>query len=546
MAAAKKKISRPKDFSGAVEPSVRTFTSWTTALIRQAEVSANSGNFRLLSQLCEWILGDDRVQSTLSTRLNALFGLEPTFEASGDKRRSNRAVKALDAGEDWWAAYPESESRQIVSWGLVLGIGPFRHAWEANEEHEDRWLPMPAFWHPQHLRQDQNTKQWSMLVAADGAALSAGREVAITAGDGEWGLHCPFGKNRPWSMGLWRSLAPLVLLKHFARQDWAEISERSVILVLTCLNQSALNDLKGYTKDARAQLAADIYARGRSAVAALPPGIDLKSISAAIKSDDVQGALVRMVDEAIAIAIRGGNLTTNVQEGSRAATETQARAGDLGNLRFDAQAWTTTIHDQSLVWWAQFNYGDKRLAPYPVYPVEPEEDRKAKAETEEKAFTNVETAERLGFDVDRKSFLEEYKITWAKPGEKPPEPTPVAPPPDPNQADQEQSPPPPPGEPRTEEAADVQALAGAVADRGNGEHYADRVRVEMTKRGAKELAPTVAAMVAAVRNANSFEEAEKAIAAKYKKLPPPEKLASLTEAALVMAQFGGHVEVDEE
>ena len=140
--------------SGAVEPSVRTFTSWTTALLRQAELQADAGNYRLLAQLCEWIMGDDRVASTLGTRRNALFGLEPTFEPSGDKRRSNRAVKALDAGEDWWAAYPEAESAQIFSWGLILGIGPGRHGWGTLDGHGNRWLPQPEFWHPQHLRQE--------------------------------------------------------------------------------------------------------------------------------------------------------------------------------------------------------------------------------------------------------------------------------------------------------------------------------------------------------------------------------------------------------
>ena len=550
MAAKKNPPAPAGDFRGAVEPTVRTFTTWTPALIRSAEMQADAGNIRYAANLCDWLLTNPIVFSTLRTRINALLGLDPTFERSGDKRRSGRAVKALEVGEDWWEAYPESELFQMLAWGLLLGVCPVHQSpWTPRPDHGGRELPTFEIWHPQHLRHDNAAREWKIKVSSAGSFGE--HEETLTPGDGEWVLHTPYGKNRPWAWGMWRCLADLVLLAEYGWGDWGKVSERAILLVLTCLDSAAGKELQGYTKAARDQLARDIYARGSEAVAALPPGIDLKAVQAAVQAKDIQGALIEAAHRAIAIVIRGGNLTTDSgKTGSRAAAETQSEMGDGGNLRFDAQSLTTTIHDQSLVWWAQRNFGDAALAPWPVYPVEDEEDLTAKVEVEEKAFATCDNAEKLGFEVDRAKFLEEHKIAWCKPGERPPEPEPIEPEDDPNTDPAE------PVDPDADDDGDEPPAVGAqartlharAATKGahNGQAYADRVMRRAARHGAKELAPTVAAMVAAVRNAGSYEEAREAIAKAYGKLAAPKELATLTEAALTMAQLGGRLAVDED
>ncbi len=559
MAAAKKKAktsTSAPDMSGAFQPTVRVFTTWTPDLIRSADLQADAGYLRPAANICDWLLSDDRVRSTIFTRANALLGLDPDFERSGDKRRSGRAVKALEVGEDWWEAYPESTLFELVIWGLLLGVKPARHYWERKEDHGGRVLPMPQGWHPQHLRFDNPSRTWRVRVSTE--TYGGETEEVLTPGDGEWILHMPFGPNRPWSMGLWRCLAPLVLLKQYARQDWASVSEKGILLVLTCLNAAAADEIDGYTKDARKQLATDIYSRGKQGVAALPPGIDLKAVQAAINSKDVQGALIEMADKAITIAIRGGNLTTDVsQGGSRAATETQASMGDAGNLRFDAQSLTTTVHDQSLTWWAQFNYGDSALAPWPVYPVEEEEDLGAKVETEEKAFETVDNAERLGFDVDRQAFLDDHKITWAKPGERPkpvaptttpgtqPDPAkpaggpnaPAAPATDPNA---DPNAPPPKGEPQAR-AVSLASRASTKKNSGfvSGQLYADDVADASSKQASGLMSEMLREIGAIIDEAADYPELRKRILAYYKDRAPAEDLADLVEKAMVLAQFGG-------
>lgn len=559
MAAAKKKptATKPPELKGFVEPSSRVFTDWTEARIRQAEYSANNGNLYFAAELCEWLLTDDRVASGLDTRVQTLLGLDPTFEASGDKRRSNRAVKALDAGEDFFEAYPETEIALIHKWGLLLGVAPAQQPWRTNEDHGGRWLAYPEFWHPQHLRQDQRTKQWFIKVANEGAATSSFQEIEIVLGAPEWMLHMPYGKSRPWAWALWRALARMVLIKFLARGDWSRAGEKGAILALEIAMVAAQSyaNAEGKPQTGMRQLATDIYNRGRNGVAALPPGVQLKAIDTVTKAKELYESPIQLIDAAIAILIRGGNLSTLTEGGSKAAAEVQTKAGDLPRLRFDAQSLTTTIHDQSLVHWAQFNYGDRRLAPWPVYPVEPEEDRKGKSETEEKAFANVDTAELLGFEVDRQAFIEEYKITWCKPGERPPEPAPIVPPeqglpgepvpgeePVDPEADDDESKPKPPAEQRRS----LEARATESAGYDNGAEYADKLFERTAAHGAKALMPTLAAIVAVVNKASDYDEAKRMLAERFEKLPAPTKLAGLIDAALTMGQLAGSLSVRED
>jgi phage gp29-like protein len=192
-----------------------------------------------------------------------------------------------------------------------------------------------------------------------------------------------------------------------------------------------MDDTDRPTAEQRQELASDIYNRGREAVVVLPTGFDLKLLEATANTKNIYEAQIRMADEAIAVAVRGGNLTTMVDGGSRAAIEGQERRGDQAKLAFDAQSLTTTIHDQSLTWWAEFNFGDRRLAPWPSYPVEPDKDIKAAADSANSALDAAKKASDMGFDNDRQAFVEEFGLSgWLKPGAStnPPDTTATEPP----------------------------------------------------------------------------------------------------------------------
>ncbi len=411
---------KPADEAVAVEPSVRVFTRWTPQLILSAEIAADGGDLTQAARVVSWLLTDDRIRGCLNARIQALLGLVPGFEKSGDRRRAGTAIKALAAGEDFWASYPETELWLMLAWGLMLGAAPMRHKPRYDDDHGGRLLPCPEFWHPAAgLRQDRQTGEWKVRVAKTGNDY--GVDETIVPGDGTWIFHTPYGKHRPQDLGLWKQLCWWKLLKDYGRSDWARNMEKGSLLVLT--QSSAIQNgppQLADTKQQRDDSAANIYQRGKDAVAALPVGKDLKLVETSGKAQELYSSGIELANDAFAIAIRGGNLTTSVEGGSKAAAEVQERTGDFVNLRWDAEALSTTLHDQTLVWWAEWNFGDRRLAPWPDYPVAPQRNLKNFAETIT-AFTKATTdLETQGYEVDRQKALDEFELSeFVKPGKKP-------------------------------------------------------------------------------------------------------------------------------
>jgi phage gp29-like protein len=533
----------PKVASAIYPQTPRTFTTWTSDRIRAAELQAGSGNLRLASECCEWILTDDRV-STLETRVQALTGLTPQFEASGDKRRSNRAVKALDAQEDWWEGYPEAELTELHLHGVLLGVSLARHYWVSNEDHGGRLLPNPETWPTHTLAQDQRTRQWSV-------ADSENVRHDVTAGDSEWILHTPYGKHRPAMKGAWRKLSRWVLLKELARQDWSRHAEKASTLVAEAA--------EGTTKDQRKQLAEDLAAIGGDAVIALAPGYTLKLLEVEANTEVIYKAQIDVANKAIAIILRGGDQSTEIgKNGGRSATEVQERRGDAVKLVWDAGTLGTTLHKQSLSWWAEFNYGDRKLAPWPAWPVEPEEDLKVKVETEEKSFDTVDKAEKLGFKVDRKKFLEQHKIDWAEEGERPPAPilppalgappapgappTPPAPSPAPKPADGD---PKPPGKKASAALGKLLAFAKAakVSGHDDGQAYADDLAESGLAAVQGAIGATIAAIEEELDKATGYEDLQQRLRARYENLDPTE-ITDIIESCMVLAELAGRHSVN--
>lgn len=404
---------KPKgDEAVITAPTVRVYADWSPSRITSAERMSESGNLSLAASICDWLLTDDRVCATLDARVESLTGLVPTFAPSGDKRRSRKAVKALEAGEDFWKAYPESEITLMHKWGLLLGVAPLRHGWRYFPEHGNRLLPMPKFWHPQTLRRDQAARQW--LIQDDTHA-----ERVVTPGDGEWILHTPFGDSRPWAYGLWRSLARWVLLKSYARQDSGVAGEKAATAVVT--------SPEGSTREQRQSLANALLASGSDRLVVLGAGYDMKLLELSAQTGEIYRGQIDMANAAIAIRVRGGNLSTEVTGGSHAAAKSQAQTNDLPKLRFDAETVSSTLNEQSLSWWAEFNFGDRALAPWPEYPVAPEEDKKDRLAVVEGAARACKALEDLRFEIDDAAFIEEFglgsfvKGRAAKPEPEPPE-----------------------------------------------------------------------------------------------------------------------------
>ncbi|MFO7178994.1 MAG: DUF935 family protein [Pseudomonadota bacterium] len=542
---------------------MRAFTLWTPSLLRAAEVQADGGNLKSAAAICDWLLSDDRVLSVVNQRVQAVTRLVPSFEPSGDKRRSARAVRALEAEEDYWEGWPETELAQLLGWGILLGLAPARHQ-PSLDENSGRILPRPEFWNPQHVRFDITTRTWrARVVTVTGQGTFGGaatEEVEFAPGDGTWILHTPFGRNRPWALGSWRALAPLVLLKRYALSDWARHGEKASLLTVTQDAQALANGLiPETTKEQRKALATDIYERGRDACVVLPAGFDLRLVEAQANTEHIYRSQIDMANTAIAINIRGGNLTTEVKEGSRAAAQTHAAQNDQSNLEFDAEALSTTVHDQSLRWWALWNFGDEQLAPWPTYPVRPRKDLLTRAQVYVRVADFAGRFEALGFEIDRQRLAEEFEADeWLKPGEKldPDEGAGGEPSPsedddgteDENDGDDGE------GDDDVEEGGGgggtdgrFRLASGTPTGRARGflegQLYADALTERSLERGKQALKPTIDAILEELDAARDYDDLRERLRARYRTMSP-EELSGLVQSAMLLGELAGRTAVN--
>jgi hypothetical protein len=536
---------QPKnDDRSVVAAPVRYTSCPTLRQIRAAEQQAESGNLYGAAAICDWLLGDDRISGGLDARADALFGLVPAFEPSGDRRRSNRAVKALEAGEDWWAAYPESELRLFHKWALLLGAAPGRHYWLNSDDHGGRMLPMPEFWPASTLRFDFPKQTWFIRD-------SQSFEHQLVPGDGTWLLHSPFGKSRPWLYGFWRSLARWVRLKELGREDSGYLLDKATLLVGTTQ--------EGSLKEERDELASDLVNSEADAVAILQSGYDLKRLDIGAGTGPLVKTLIDLADTAISIRIRGGNLSTNVEGGSKAAAQSQAKTNEEPKLRFDAESLSTTLHDQSLVWWAEFNFGDRKLAPYPVWPVEPEEDKQAKAETAKTMSEALTGFEKLGYEFDDKVLTEDYGLDFLKSRKTPEQrakeaaaaapPAAPAPGQDSDEGDDDAQDSAPPAKPKVSarmgDSVVVALASGAVpASSGfvEGQLWIDSLVETSTEHAKKALRATTDAILEELDAATDYDDLRTRLHKRYPELDPSQ-LSALMEKSMVLAELAGRAAV---
>jgi hypothetical protein len=528
MAEAKSRRSRAK---AIVVPSVRTYRLWTPAELRNAEISADAGHLRPLVDLCEWILADDKVRGSLDQRIAGWTQLPLTFDGSGDRRRRGRAVKALEVGEDWEAIFPEPTVKQVSAWALILGFAPFVLRWEILEDHDGRDIPVTDFYHPQGIGYDWQARTWTR-------ETERGMRETVEWGDGVWDAHMPFGSFRPWKLGLAMSLAPWVLLKHYAISDYGQVGEAGQQVVVESDKDHSS------TEPLRKELAQLLKSKGRNGKIVLPPGFRYKTVEIAATTKELYKQQIELANTAIAIAINGGNLQTEVKEGSRSAAEVQERSGTLTHKRADSGAWVTTSH-RTLEWWAQSNYSDRKLAPWAEYATEPEEDKKLAAETGKIALEVIHAAEAHGWEVDREVAADKFGLgAFLKPG------TPTAPPApgatgqpgaDPNDPKAKDDKKPPP------KAKALLAAAGG-ARRGflAGQLYTDAVAEETAELAAAALEPTLDALREEIAAAADYDDLRERLRARYADDLDAEELTELVAAAMVLASFAGRAAVNQD
>jgi hypothetical protein len=335
-------------------PLVVVQNSWSVKDACNALAAHMMGTFERSGQLCDSILGDDRVMATLGSRRAGLFGRDIRFRPAND---SKAAKEVLDAWTEHWPQFSGDSSLGIMSdYEVLMGFSDAQLVWDTTKT----WKPYMRHWHPRF-------EYWNWDVRKL-IALSQDGQVPIVPGNGKWVHHSRFGVERCWIRGAIRAVAEPFLGRHWARRDlfrWSEKHGLAIVLASTPMSADP---------GERSQFVQQVANIGSETTVLLGKGVDehnsygLELLEAnSLGWEGFIGAIDNC-DMAIVLALLFQNLTTEVKGGSFAATSAHMDIRDSG-IQDDNAAWRSTIHDQVARPFAFFNFGDPDLAPWTEWDV---------------------------------------------------------------------------------------------------------------------------------------------------------------------------------
>lgn len=475
------------------EPHPRVIATWAPAGVRGALQLLQHGNFTQAGYLLDAVLGDDRVQAAIGTRVNGVLSLPLLFDPAEDERRHQEAAQALAAV--WWEIAPETALDQLLTYGRLLGAALAELVWATED---GAALPRLRVWHPSLLRFDPRSREWRVRQEPG--------ELTITPGDGKWFLFAPYGERRPSTKALLRGLAIPWLAKQYAIGDWQRYSEMHGGPIRAGVTPA------GAKEGDRTTFLNDLDRLASDTAIVLPEGFDLKMIEASGKSFEAFEHLIEWCDKAMTVAILGQNLTTQVEGGSLAAAQVHDNVR-LDLVRSDTESLATGLREQVVSWWAEFNLGDRALAPWPRWQADPPDDLAQQAETYLKLSQALGNFAGVGVEVG--PILEKYGLEASI--------TPAL------------------SQIRLASRDRPSAARGFV----RGQLYTDALDDSARLVGAEALRPDLRALLDIIESAADYEELRRRIIDAYGAMAP-EALADLLEKALILADLAGRAAVLED
>jgi hypothetical protein len=401
----KKTAGKPKATVVLRENESRSLIDWTPSQIKLAEIYADRGNLQMAADLVELILTDDRAMGATEA-LTSVVSLPLKFEPE-----DSPVSLALTGREgDWWQMMPEPELKKLIKWGRILGIGfAYNKGWFRAAK-TGRLIPDIEVWHPRNFYWDKTEQCWHVR-------LADGSDRKIEPGDPNWIIYSPYGKKRPWADAPWRGLSRWWLIKRYAQHDWAGYSERQgngTEVITEELPNSGAPGLIPVQQDPvvrekeRAELVGDLKKLRRNAKLVLPAGYGYKLIESVARTWETFKAQKECADTAIAIAIVGQNLSTEVKGGSLAAAEVHEKV-EWRVIRDVAESVSTMAHKQVLPTYVAYNFGPNESVPWLLFDTKPPEDLKASTEALVAFSTAIQNFKVAGYKVTN---LEEVSLKY--------------------------------------------------------------------------------------------------------------------------------------
>lgn len=380
-------------------PLVTIQNTWSVEQARGALYAHMIGVFDASAQLCDSILGDDRVTACLNSKATALFGRETRFRAADD---SDAAKECLRAWEAWWPRMTgDSAMREMQDYSTLMGFAHAQVMWDTTQRNLS-FAPCLRPWHARFEYYDWYLRRY-MALSQDGT-------FPIVPGNGKWIEHAPYGSYRGWIRGAIRPVTEPWMLRHFGFRDMARFGEVHgnptrkgyVPVVSDPVERSAF-------EDALSRLGADtalIVPRGVDG--ANGDGYDYELVEAQSAAWEVHPTQIDRCDMAIVLALLMVNLTTEVgNKGSYAATDAHMDK-ERGGTEFDNQAWKNTIYTQLARPFAYLNFGDADLAPWTWRDVTGRATYAENAKQLQAFGTGIEVLRRGGIEFDDVEALRQW------------------------------------------------------------------------------------------------------------------------------------------
>lgn len=387
-------MPKPKRYQ---QQSVASIGTWDNSRVVDSIVDqAEAGDFYNAALLVDQILRDDRIRGVLMTRVYGLLGKPLELEPARDIAKARKVAEEID--EDWAQLFPHDAIAELLTWGLLLGVGV---AQIISEKVGTEWKTRLEVWHPQHLRYDDELGQYFLRPKGM-------EEIPIDPGDGQWVLYTPYGFRNPGRRGLLRSLAHLYLERQWARRDRSRYSEIHGQPLRVGIAPANAKD------DAVTKYGDDLSPTGAEPVVVVRQGEegnrwDLKLIEANGKSDHLFDTEIRELDKAAAVLVLGQSQSTDGQAGL-GANENAGEHVRVDLMRQDSDSLGMTLQQQVLTAYCEFHYGAADLAPLPCWDVDPPEDMTQKAQELKTLAEALSLFKTMGAPVDMRAVLEEHKV----------------------------------------------------------------------------------------------------------------------------------------
>jgi len=406
-------------------------SKWDSDTVRCTLEEHENGIFHRSAQLAEFCRRNDRIYAALRTRVMGALGLPFSVEKPGDCDNDPRLDKVCKLADKAMQRIPESTLAKILRGVVMLGFCLAQIHWD----YEDGYFwPRLEPWDAQWVYYDHNEKCYRVQTK-EGI-------LRVNPGDGKWALFMSGSEEDSWLDGAIRPLGLLYLLGQISWVDWANYNEThgqpiKLVKVPAGAKGSVAAGGSPDPQEQKNQLFFKQVMSMKKAGGVLLPqhkegnvelNYALELLEAKDGSWETFNTFKTTINIAIALILLGQHLTSETGE-----TGTQALGRIHENVRQDLMEGDTDMlseHLRTQVFcpWAEYNFGDRNLAPYPIWDATPPPDAKLELEGVKLLLEAASAAKQLGAPVDLPLDFRAIAKKYGLPLLAQPMATPMAPP----------------------------------------------------------------------------------------------------------------------